>query len=325
MVGASQGLVVVTESNGTGGSEAIALDAQNGTQRWHLPNYFGQAGVPPGPVDAQGIVVLSTDLEGPPFVIGVDANTGVERWRLEPGETVLATSDDLVVVAAALTLTGDPSKPPSGGIRGIDRATGTQRWSNPDVAFADFSGVGVGRGAAAVTANLIAVPTATTLTGVDLATGQILWAAAQLDHPNAADGVIVGANPRTGPTPPSMRSIDEHTGLDLWSGAGAPSYGDLWAVGDGLVVTIGAPLLARELADGAQRWTQSSAANGQPQLISEGSLIVLWEGYIAALSTADGEVVWEKEDRCIRHSCPASQATEPRCSCQVNLVQPWND
>ena len=142
----------------------------------------------------------------------------------------------------------------------------------------------------------IAVPTNDTLTAVDMATGATLWTAPQTDHPEAADGVIVGATPASGPTR-SIRALDAANGDVLWEAPGQSSYGDLLAVGDGIVAVIvavndGTEIVAYELRTGEERWRRPADGPAQPQLIAGTSLISLWEGTFLGLSTSDGSTVW---------------------------------
>jgi outer membrane protein assembly factor BamB len=294
VIGASDDVALVLESSDSGNGATVALDARDGTERWRLSSVFG-LGVAPGPIDGQGIAVLETDLEGTPFVIGVDIATGVERWRIEPRESVIGHTDTMVVVAGALGSFSDAAAGPPSGLRGIDRATGEQRWAS-DIVLSDASGSGVARGAAALVGSTIAVPTGSTLTGVDITTGAVLWTAPQLDHPEAADGVIVGSEHSQLPTPDgTLRAVDPTTGDTLWSAAGRPSYGDLLAVGDGVVVVLGglgAELVAYDLVSGNERWRVPRSSPGEPQFVSGSSLVVLWDGDLGVLSTADGSRTW---------------------------------
>jgi outer membrane protein assembly factor BamB len=138
----------------------------------------------------------------------------------------------------------------------------------------------------------IAVPTSDTLTAVDMATGAILWTAAQTDHPEAADGVFVGATAAAGPSR-SIRALDAATGDVLWEAPGQSSYGDLLAVGDGIVAVLdGTEIVAYELRTGDERWRRPAEGPAQPQLIAGTTLISLWEATLVAMSTSDGSTLW---------------------------------
>ena len=88
----------------------------------------------------------------------------------------------------------------SSRFRGIDRVTGDELWVS-DTPLSDQSGVFVARSPAAVLGEVVVVPTGATVTAIDMRTGATLWQAPQLDHPAAADGVIVGTRGASGPPP----------------------------------------------------------------------------------------------------------------------------
>ena len=294
VVGASDDVVLVEESGDRGGAVTIALDVDDGSELWRMSTTDG-LGRPPGPIASGGVAVLLTDVVGTPFVVGVDIDTGVERWQIDPGVSVIGQTEGIVVVSGAPgRYSSAPPTGPPGGLRGIDRATGEQRWVNDAVVFSDESGVGVARGAAAVIDTTIVVPTGRTSTAVDITTGVVLWSAPQLNHPVASDGVIVGIEP-TLSAERGIRAIDATTGEDLWSAPGRESYGDLLAIGDGvIIVTVGdaGERVAYDLTTGAQRWRAPSTSFGEPQLVSGASLVTLWDGGLGAFSTQDGSQIW---------------------------------
>jgi outer membrane protein assembly factor BamB len=93
-----------------------------------------------------------------------------------------------------------------------------------------------------------------------------------------------------------MRAVDVATGSTLWTSNGQPSYGDLWAVGDGIVAVVDdetwSELVAYDIATGDERWHAPRMSNGQPQLISGTSIVLLWESDLAVVSTTDGIQMW---------------------------------
>jgi outer membrane protein assembly factor BamB len=278
IVGASDAVVLV-EMSGPSGHSTIAFDAAEGSELWRWSTR--EAPNPPGPVAGQGTVVLAADDGGSAALVGVDAQTGEERWRLDSDETVLGHSDEVAVLGP----------PPAGfvsrsGIRGIDRATGTELWET-DLALEDLSGVGVARGPAAVLDDVIALPTGTSVTAVEISTGEELWTAPQLDHPAAADGVVVGARG-------SLAAIDAESGAELWTAPGRSSYGDLLALGDGaaIVLGMGGEIVAYELQSGAERWQVPRSSGAEPQLVNGTVVVMLWEGQLVGLSTTDGSTIW---------------------------------
>jgi len=284
ILGATAEVVLVGQSSGPESSFTIALATADGTELWRRST--PRISVPRGPVAGQDTVVLITDDEGPLALVGVDLVTGDERWRVDGAVAVLGQSADIVVVSDWR----DGSLPL---VRGIERATGAEAWTS-DVVFSDESGVGVARGAAAVWENTIAVPTGSTLTGLDMNTGEELWTASQIDHPDASDGVIVGAEPSAS-SMSTLAAVDAATGATLWSAPGRSSYGDLLAVGDGLIVGLdpsGPDVIAYELRSGGERWRTTRSTAGDPQLIDGTSLVMLWEGSLAVVSTTDGSTIW---------------------------------
>jgi outer membrane protein assembly factor BamB len=94
---------------------------------------------------------------------------------------------------------------------------------------------------------------------------------------------------------PSVTALDIASGNPLWTAPGRPSYGGILAVGDGAIVVLdpdGTGLVAYELASGNERWRVAQAVHVEPQLISGTSLVGLWEGEVAVMSTTNGATTW---------------------------------
>jgi outer membrane protein assembly factor BamB len=259
----------------------------DGSEQWRIPT--GDIFIPAGPIDGQGIVVLAHPDEG--VLFGVDVLTGEEQWRAEASVGVLANSLTVAVVWDTASQ-GSPST-----IRGIDRLTGDELWSSVNL-LADQSGNFVGRSPAAVLDEVMIIPTGATVTAIDMSTGEVIWDAPQLDDPVAAGGTIVGTRGAGGPL--MITAIDAGSGEDLWTAPGNTSYGDLLAVGDGVVVVMdggdnrGLDLIAYELTSGKERWRVTQTSHlAQPQMIDGTSLVLLWEGELKVQSTTDGAVFWE--------------------------------
>ena len=286
IIGASDDVVLVEESGPMGSSPVtIAFDAADWSERWRRST--ADTPTPPGPVDGQGIVVL-TDRDAPGLV-GVDPVTGDERWRVASSEAPLAHSSTVAVVWDVVS-TYESSR-----FRGIDRATGGELWVS-NTPLSDQSGVFVARSPAAVLGEVVVVPTGATVTAIDMRTGGALWQAPRLDHLAAADGVVVGVRGAGGPPTSFMvTALDAASGQQLWTGPGFPSYGGLLAVGDGVIVVRHADrpgLVAYEVSSGDERWSAAQPPPGEPQIINGTSLVLLWEGTLAVVSTADGATVW---------------------------------
>lgn len=294
VIGATDDIVLIEESgpfdaSGSASQSTIAFDADDGSELWRIAiEATGTTFTPAGPIDGQGIVVLSD--QGAGTLVGVDVLTGEERWSVESSDGLLANSPTVVVVWDAASQTSPT------GFRGIDRATGEELWIS-DTMLSDQSGNMVGRSPAAVLDEVMAVPTGATITAIDMPTGAVLWTSPQLDDPDAADGTIVGTRPSS--RPPTVAAIDAASGEERWTAPGNASYGDLLAVGDGVLVVMdagenrGLDLIAYELPSGDERWQVTQTSHmAQPQMIDGTSLIMLWEGELSVLSTTDGSTIW---------------------------------
>ncbi|MEZ5260714.1 MAG: PQQ-binding-like beta-propeller repeat protein [Acidimicrobiales bacterium] len=291
---------------------------------------FGLWGRPPGPIAAGDIVVLPIDTGGTTTIIGVDATTGAERWRVDPASIPgtsgtlgpIANTEDMTILATDHTVTG------------LDRRTGTTRWTIP-FTIVDSSQVGVSRATSAVatsdTSTMIVLPTIETpepglhppgslpptitylSVAIDTEDGTERWRAPVLHHPAAADGTVVGYIYEASPPPtidapvslppmrrPVLQALDADDGTTLWTAAGAPTYGDLWPVGDGIVITtVGTDAAGRttayDLRSGAVRWEQPIDPGnylGAPQAIEGHRSFLLGGGRLSALDTATGSTMW---------------------------------
>ena len=96
-------------------------------------------------------------------------------------------------------------------------------------------------------------------------------------------------------------AYDDATGAVLWTQPGSPAYDDVWAVGDGAVVSgrpaghLRAPA-ARRLRprnSGDTRWVieQDMADELWPWYVDGGVLFALWNN-LALISTDDGSTIW---------------------------------
>ncbi len=267
--------------------ELTALDAKSGAELWRRPltppTELGM-GHAQGPFAAAGVVVLKVNDGSGDAIVGVDAGTGAERWR-STGDAVptpIANTEEVVVVGGF------------DGLRGLDRATGVERWTSP-MRLQDDSGVGVSRGSAAVTGNTVIVPAGGNLVAIDADTGQQLWQAHGLRHPSAWEGFVVGYLGQ-GPSQ-KVTALDAETGATLWTAPGRPSYGDLWAIGGGTVSVLdpASGIVAYELATGEVRWRRDDPRLGEPRSAEGDAVFVLWDSYLAVLSSTDGSIRWEVE------------------------------
>lgn len=307
--------------------DTVTLAAADGTEQWRRATAGQQIDAPRGPGLGGGVVLRSIDdgggtgTGGGGALAGLDAATGDIVWQLDERLEVLGQSDTVAVVTSFDPGAGGGAAGPP-VVRGIDRATGVEVWAS-DVVFNDLSGVAVARGPAAVWEGTIAVPTGESLTALDIATGTVRWVGPQTDHPEAAEGVVVG----TTDSGRTVRALDAFSGELLWEAPGRASYGDLLAVGDGIVVvnsSEGQQLIAYHLRDGSERWRIDARGVGEPQVIVDGTLVSLWEGTLSAVSTPDGTVRWSRQEP-LDSMWMSSVATDGAVVYVAANSRPWGD
>ena len=281
--------------------ELVAVEASSGKQRWRqtvadqqwAPGSFTGAGI---------VVVVAGKIAGTAAasIIGVDADTGAERWRVPSnGLAPIAHTDDTVVVGPAM---GAP-----GGVGGLDRRTGARRWMN-GLRLEDHSGVGVGRAPTAASGNTVVVPAGAEAVALDAAAGNELWRAPQLDHPSSTNDVVVGK------ARGNVTALDARTGAQLWSAPGRPSYGDIWVLGDGAAYVSGerGGIVAYDLRTGAQRWNLPALLGAEPWASANGVLYAGWERIVTALSTSDGQPRWTVEVKLVERAWMTALTTNSR-------------
>jgi outer membrane protein assembly factor BamB len=329
IIGASPDVVLAMQPNDNG-ADTIALDAETGEELWKLSTARG-LGVAPGPIDGQGVAVVETDIEGPSFVMGVDIATGEERWRVESGLSVIGHTNDVVVVTLTEPQLPQPTpESPLGGplvgeMRAIDRATGAEIWTND--LFVQAQPGGTAYVNTAVSENLVVVPTIDGMSGVELASGAVLWTAPQLDQPTSSGGVIIGWEQPSSSGPGGPRALDGTTGAELWTAEGSAAYGALPAVGDGVVVVLeqsGQYLIAYDLLTGDERWRTERTSPGEPQLTVGQSTVLLWEADLGVLSTTDGSRTWSATEPLRSPLMNNAGANESTVFVAVNSL-PWGD
>jgi outer membrane protein assembly factor BamB len=143
----------------------VAFDAATGVRRWSsCPATRSEARVL-GSTEGIAVVVTAamTATQQAGDLVGVDAETGAERWRT-PLEGWPAISE--VAPAGLFLAVWSPTAGPTGTLLALDPATGTERWRGPGGAF-------VSAGDALV--RLDAGPLGTALVAVDAATGAERW------------------------------------------------------------------------------------------------------------------------------------------------------
>jgi outer membrane protein assembly factor BamB len=294
--------------------DVVAYRLSDGAELWRSAAGRTQYGWPPGPVAGGGVVVISAPDGG--GVIGLDAGTGAERWRTEGAVAPVANTGSIVVLANASRPVAGP--PPS-GLVGVDRVTGSELWNDPALRYEDTSQVVVARGAAAVSGETVVIPSSGTTIAIDAATGAVLWEGSRLDHPTAAEGRVVGASGHF-----QVEALDLGDGSSAWVQPGSPSYGEIWALGDGATYVVGERgVLAYELDSGILRWTVEQAP-GQPQAAVQGGVALMWESVIGVLESADGATRWSRVDPVGTPFMNSLAASDELIVVGINSL-PWGD
>lgn len=311
LLGATDDTVFVASTLRDHTGSVSAFDAHDGRALWTRSTVPGAWGWPEGPVAGRNTVVVQV-ADGPAVaVIGVDARTGAERWRLAAAERLLPTSTSPPPAVGPPQL-GPPATPVTpianttttavlasiSGVRGVDRATGTTRWSL-GLWVQDQASTGVARSPAAVIGEVVLLPVAGPdqggLVAIDATEGRELWRSDALDHPTGSGAVAVGYQSREAPDSSEVIAVSVSDGARRWSSPGLPSYGDLWAVGDDVVVvrtTTG--IVAYDATTGVTRWTRTGGPDlpGEPQVVAGALVVLLWESTVGALSISTGATVW---------------------------------
>lgn len=261
-----------------------------------VPVRIATAATSAGPVVANGVAMFSwwspatalAPAGGQGTIAAVDAVTGATRWQAPlvrggpESEAVIAVTPTTVIVGAAT-------------LRGLDRGTGTPRWSQDVIGAAS----GGGSPLAAVDDEAVVLLTSVGLVRIDATTGATRWQArgtmSDVGTLALADGVVV-ASLGNGPSS-RIQAFDAADGSERWTQPARLAYGNSWAIGDGIVVVLDpsdGAMLAYELASGKVRWRHEQASQplGEPQSIVGTTVVSLWESQLDALSTGDGSVRW---------------------------------
>jgi outer membrane protein assembly factor BamB len=93
-----------------------------------------------------------------------------------------------------------------------------------------------------------------------------------------------------------VEALDLADGSSAWDEPGSPSYGEIWALGDGAAYVVGERgVLAYELDTGTLRWTAERAPH-MPQAAVEDGVALMWESVIGVLESEDGSIRWSRVD-----------------------------
>ena len=197
-----------------------AVDATNGTERWaaNLNRQSGGTGFVRTPVAADGVVVGCTRELATPFrgmIVGLDAVTGVEKWRFEWAPQAPSVNASCVSIAIGNgTVVGSAD---DGRVFALGLQDGQLRWTAPRVA--DFTSADDERVIRANATDAIVGSLTGIIVGLDLATGVERWrisnTVAAISSINAGfattQGSFVGVN-----LSGWALAFDAATGRELW-------------------------------------------------------------------------------------------------------------
>ena len=146
---------------------------------------------------ASGLLAMTTE-DG--LLVGLDAATGKERWRVDVGSTTEAAIADGVVYVGK-----------DGGVTALDAATGAAFW-HADTPTGDYSGP-------VVADAVVYFYAGATLFALDAATGHRLWQTEARSFPVVLDGVAyahLGYATSPFDNPDGLVAFDAQTGEQIW-------------------------------------------------------------------------------------------------------------
>lgn len=225
----------------------VAVDRTTGAVLW--TSGLGEESTVFGPAPAGNVVAVGVWASGANGVVGLDAATGAERWRVAteslPKAPTLAEGTLYVVAEGGLRAAPE--------LLALDAQSGAERWRVQPPASAEL-------GDQAAVADGVVVAGALAF---DAANGQQLWAFTGTDAPSF-DPVIHGGAVLIVDLP-TVWAVDLRTGQPLWELSG-PSQGGGIAAADGSVyIGFGDEVRAVELPSGAARWSAPvSGVAGSP-------------------------------------------------------------
>ncbi|MGB8861182.1 MAG: PQQ-binding-like beta-propeller repeat protein [Ilumatobacteraceae bacterium] len=290
LVGASDDLVYISvtpdDLSTGGGRSLVALDTRTGEEQWRtdLGQAFARFPSGPFPGDEVAVVVLEGLGSDTAEIIGLDPATGETIWTTSGTNGGYATNDDVVVGGGSVTTafdraTGEQrwSVAVQGGFSGgfpsspvisddmvfiatvaLDLQSGEERWrtagSPPGVPGGVEDGILVWSGQDDPTS------------GVDVATGEILWT--QPGHSTYDDVVAIGDGAvyvfgvDDGAGESTATAYDVATGETRWSRGLGPQFGPWpFLATDDFVVAVDPSVVVLSTDDGSERW--STPLDGQ--------------------------------------------------------------
>lgn len=289
-VGASEDLVYlkVTPSNSgdvstAEGPSLVALDTQTGTEQWRTDLGPGFLRVPSGPFPGGEVAVVVLAVDGDNVeIVGLDAATGQTIWTASGTSGGYAADADGVVGGGS-------------AIVALDRATGEQRWSvaqqggydNPVIAD-DLVVISTESGAVALdlqtgaerwraASQLPGVPGGVVdgtlvwggqddpTSGIDLATGEVLWT--QPGRTTYDDVFAIGNGAvfvfgidEDGSGESTATAYEVATGETRWRRNLGPQFGPWpYSANDDVVVAVDPNVMVLSTGDGSERWSTPAA------------------------------------------------------------------
>jgi polyvinyl alcohol dehydrogenase (cytochrome) len=300
---------------------SVAADTHPEAHLWSSPIVIESAGLVVVGTASYEEVVVKEQLTFRGSVVGLDAMTGQERFRVRTSE---GSDGPGVAIWASVTVdeergllyvgTGNNYAPPgsalSDSMLAIDYTQGTIAWSHQFLADDIFAITGASGPDYDIgsTANLWTTAAGKDLIGVGIKSGEYfaldrdtgvpVWMATVspggifggiISASAYANGVIyvAGNDPEAGQT--IVKALDAERGTMIWDEVLQQQTfsGVAYANGVVFVATMASELVAFDADSGARLWTETLPDVGSSPVISKGMLFIPW-GYPITLSGGDG-------------------------------------
>lgn len=284
-VGASEELVYFTVTppssggaSAVGGPSLVALDTQTGSERWRTDLGPGFLRVPSGrfPGDEVAVVVVAVDGDNSD-IVGLDPATGQTLWTASGTNGGYATDADVVVGGWSTT-------------EAFDRATGEPRWSVAQQG---------GYGNPVIADDLVVISTDSGAVALDLETGGEEWRTAR-QLPGVPGGVVDGIlvwggqdDPVSGVDLATGEVLWTQPGHTTYDDVFAIGDGAVYVFGVDEDGSGESTATAYEVATGEARWRQSLGQQFGPwPYVANDDVVVAVDPNVLVLSTDDGSERW---------------------------------